>query len=381
MIEKNFSSFLISESIIDFVKNIFKSPKKMEEDLKKIILDIKNEVLVNNRLKKNDIKKILDRFENVVDKDVIYELNLDSFVRGLYNLTISPKITDDKIEKYIDSYIETIPKRIKMYYKNNPDKFKDDEEFEELKKLKSERLIKIGKKQFISELRPLQIELLKLQEWLKSTKNKLVIIFEGRDAAGKGSAIKTITEFLDPKYCHVATFGIPTEEEKRNWFSRYVAVLPKPGHMTLYDRSWYNRAVNDPVMGYCSEEEYKKFMEEVVPFENKLLDEGFFIIKFWFSIDQDTQKLRFKMRKASPLKYWKFSPNDEKTMTKWDLFTQYKEQMFQKTSTKRCPWVVVDSNEKRIAKLNVIKYILNKIPYEPKEYEFEVFPEVVVEIL
>lgn len=380
-IEKNFKVFTINESILDLVKNMFKDPKKLEEKIKKIILNVKEDVLVNKKLKKNDIKRILDNFEKVLDRDAIYELNLDSFIRGLHNLTINPKITDARIEKYIDSYIKTLPKRIKLYFKDKSNKFENDEEFDELKKLKSERLLKIGKKDFINELRPLQIELLRLQEWLKTSKNKLVIIFEGRDAAGKGSVIKTITEFLDPKYCHIATFGIPTEEEKKDWFSRYKLKLPAPGHMTLYDRSWYNRAVNDPVMGYCSEEEYKNFMKEVVPFENSLLEEGYYIIKFWFSIDQDTQKLRFKMRQNNPLKYWKFSPNDEKTMTKWDLFTKYKEQMFQKTSTKNCPWVVVDSNEKRIAKLNVIKYILNKIPYEPKEKTFYIYPEVIVEIL
>ncbi len=381
MIEKNFNMFVINESIADLMKNIFKNPRKMEEKLTKIILKIKDDVLVNKKLKKTDIEKILTNIEKVVDTDTIYELNLDSFLRGLHNLTINNKVSEVRIEKYINSYIKTLPKRIKLYLDSDSKKFVDDEEFEELKKLKSERVLKIGKKEFLQELRPLQIELLKLQEWLKNSKNKLVLVFEGRDAAGKGSAIKSITEFLDPKYFKVATFGIPTEEQKKEWFKRYEDKLPQDGHMTLYDRSWYNRAVNDPVMGYCTEDEYMKFMNEVLPFENKLIDDGYFLIKFWFSIDPDTQKLRFEMRQASPLKYWKFSPNDEKTMTKWDLFTKYKEQMLQKTSTKETPWVVVDSNEKRLAKLNVIKYILNKIPYETKEQNFEVYPEVVVEIL
>jgi polyphosphate kinase len=381
MIEKNFKVFSLNESILDLMKNIFKNPKKLEEKLTKVILDIKDDVLVNKKLKKPDIKRILDNFEKMLDQDAIYEMNLDSFVRGLHNLTINPKITEARIEKYIDAYIKTLPKRIKMYFADKSHQFEDDEEFDELKKLKSERLLKIGKKDFLNELRPLQIELLRLQEWIKTSKTKLVILFEGRDAAGKGSAIKSITEFLDPKYCHVATFGIPTEKEKENWFGRYEEVLPEPGNMTLFDRSWYNRAVNDPVMGYCSEEEYRKFIKDVTKFENNLIEEGYILLKMWFSIDSDTQKLRFKMRQNNPLKYWKFSPNDEKTMTKWDLFTKYKEQMFQKTSTRKAPWVVVDSNEKRIAKLNVIRYILNKVPYEPKETTFDVYPEVIVEIL
>lgn len=381
MIEKNFKVFTINESVIDLVKNLFKNPKKLEQKLTKIILQVKEDILVNKKIKKAEIKRILDNFENILDADAIYELNLDSFIRGLHNLTINPKITEIRIEKYIDSYLKTLPKRIKMYFQDKSHKFEDDEEFEELMKLKSERILKIGKKDYLNELRPLQIELLRLQEWLKKTGNRLVIVFEGRDAAGKGSAIKTISEFLDPKYFKVATFGIPTEEEKKDWFKRYIDELPEKGHMTLYDRSWYNRGVNDPVMGYCTEEEYMQFMKDVVPFEKELIKQGYILIKFWFSIDQDTQKLRFKMRQVSPLKYWKFSPNDEKTVTKWDLFTKYKEQMFQKTSTKESPWVVVDSNEKRIAKLNVIKYILNKVPYEPKTETFDVYPEVVVEIL
>jgi len=381
MIEKNFKVFALNESVLDLVTKLFKNPKKLEQKLVKIILDVKEDVLVNKRLKKGDVKKILTNFENMLDADAIYELNLDSFIRGLYNLTINPKITETRIEKYINSYIKTLPKRIKLYFEDKSHKFEDDEEFQELQKLKSERMLKIGKKDFINELRPLQIELLRMQEWLKTSGNKLVMIFEGRDAAGKGSAIKTITEFLDPKFFKVATFGIPTVEEKKDWFSRYESELPEKGHMTLYDRSWYNRAVNDPVMGYCTELEYKQFMKDVIPFENKLINVGYILIKLWFSIDPDTQKLRFKMRQASPLKYWKFSPNDEKTMIKWDLFTKYKEQMFQKTSTKKSPWVVVDSNEKRVAKLNVIRYILNKVPYEPKEKTFDVYPEVIVEIL
>ena len=172
-----------------------------------------------------------------------------------------------------------------------------------------------------------------MQEYLKKTGGKLAIVFEGRDAAGKGSCIKSITENLDPKYLKVATFGIPTEEEKKNWFSRYEKRLPKPGHVTLYDRSWYTMAITNPVMNYCTEEEYKEFMNDVLTFEDNLTLNNYTVIKFWFSIDKETQLLRFEMRKKDPLKYWKFSPNDEKSIPKWDLFTKFKEQMFEKTST------------------------------------------------
>lgn len=350
----NYILFKLNESILDVIENIFKeSPKKTKNKLIKIIDDIKNNY---NHIKKEDIDKILKNVEDKIGK-VLYDLNFDSFVRGLYNISLNPNTNKEMIDDYIESYKKSIDNRFKKFKKQ---KFSNDEEFEEMKKIKKDVILKLSKKQYESELRPLQVELLKMQEWVKSTKSKVLIIFEGRDAAGKGSTINTITEYLDPKYYKISTFGIPTEEENKKWFLRYEKELPKPGTISFFDRSWYNRAVNDPVMGYCDENQYKDFMNNVNDFENSLIDSGFIIIKLWFSIDPVTQKLRFKIRKTSPLKYWKYSVNDEKSLSKWDVFTKYKEQMFRKTSTKKSPWIVVDSNDQRIARLNTMNYTLAK---------------------
>ena len=326
---------------------------------------------------RSEIDEKINYLKNELGDNIVYGLNLDNFIRGIYNISIKEKNKEKKLEKYFNDYILDLDSRIDNMI--NWKKYSEfDTEFDELKKLKKERTLKIGAKQFLNEKEPLQIELLKMLEWVKTTGSRVVLIFEGRDAAGKGSAIKTITEYLDPKYFKVATFDIPTKEEQENWFMRYEKELPKKGHITFFDRSWYNRAVNDPVMGYCTKDEYMKFMSDVIPFENNLIDKGYILMKFWFSIEKDTQKLRFKLRQLNPLKYWKYSPNDEKTIPKWDLFTKFKEQMLQNTSTDKSPWVIVDSNDKRTAKLNVIRYILNKIPYSKKKQH--VYPEVVFEI-
>lgn len=385
---KNYENFSnlnenIFNNIIDKISNIFnnKSKTKIKNDLISILTEYKN-IFIEKKTSRKELKNIIKKLKIDLGEDIVFETNLDNFFRGIYNISIKEK-NKEKLEKYFNKYIKSLDSRLeriynKEYWKN---KYKDDEQFDELKKLKKEKILKIGKKQFIIEKEPLQVELLKLQEWLKNTGNKIALIFEGRDAAGKGSAIKTITEYLDPKYFEIATFGIPSEEEQKNWFKRYEKKLPKPGHITFFDRSWYNRAVNDPVMGYCDEEQYREFMHTVNPFEDKLIREGYILMKFWFSIDKDTQQLRFNLRKVNPLKYWKYSPNDEKTIPKWDLFTNYKEQMFQRTSTKNSPWVIVDSNDKRIAQLNVMRYILNNVDYDNKgDVGLTPYPEVVFEL-
>ena len=349
-------------------KNLNK--EQMLKDITDIMLTYKNELLQNpERLSRPDIKIMLDKIKKELDPNLIVDLNLDSFFRGLYSVIVIDSYRDENIQDYFDTYIETLPRRVERLFNSDIKDFRDDEEFEELKKLKEERQLKISKKYFKSEKIPLQIELLKMQEWVKRTDYKLVIVLEGRDAAGKGSAIKTMTEFLQPKYFDVQWFNIPTKDEKKNWFRRYYEGMPPPGRITFFDRSWYNRAVNDPVMGYCSKREYEKFMKDVGPFEKQLNKDGVHIMKFWFSIDRDIQELRFKLRQANPLKYWKFSPNDLKTMTKWHEFTLYKERMFRETSTKKTPWVVVESNDKRLAQLHLMKYILREVPYDGKDLD------------
>ena len=375
---ESYNSYL-HEGIVSKIKKLFlndKKDKKLKENLIKILTEYKDRFL-HKFVTRSEIDEKINYLKNELGDNIVYGLNLDNFIRGIYNISIKEKNKEKKLEKYFNDYILDLDSRIDNMI--NWKKYSEfDTEFDELKKLKKERTLKIGAKQFLNEKEPLQIELLKMLEWVKTTGSRVVLIFEGRDAAGKGSAIKTITEYLDPKYFKVATFDIPTKEEQENWFMRYEKELPKKGHITFFDRSWYNRAVNDPVMGYCTKDEYMKFMSDVIPFENNLIDKGYILMKFWFSIEKDTQKLRFKLRQLNPLKYWKYSPNDEKTIPKWDLFTKFKEQMLQNTSTDKSPWVIVDSNDKRTAKLNVIRYILNKIPYSKKKQH--VYPEVVFEI-
>jgi hypothetical protein len=198
-------------------------------------------------------------------------------------------------------------------------------------------------------------------------KQKLAIVFEGRDAAGKGSAIKRFTTFGIPGVSRiVAGLPIPTPEERANWFGRYEQYMPKEGEIVFFDRSWYNRAVVEPVNGYCTEEEYMTFMEGVNDWEASLIDSGIHLIKLWFSITEEKQKERFKLRQTSPLKFWKFSPNDAKVLTKYDLITQYKIQMFNKTSTRKAPWIIVNSNDKKIGRLNAIRYVLSQFRYPEK---------------
>ena len=379
------------DKFVDKFKELFIDEKptkgELETDLKALLLKYKAELLLSTeKIKRTDINNIIKKLNDEIGENIVYDFNLDSFFRGLHSvLSMGKKDKKSAIEKYFKAYIDKLPERIELLHANldEPKDYSDDEEFDELRKLKKNVILKIPKKKFRSEKIPLQIELLKMQEWMKKSGYRLALVFEGRDAAGKGSAIKSITEFLQPKYYDIETFDVPTEEEQKNWFMRYENVMPEPGNITFFDRSWYNRAVNDPVMGYCSHDEYEKFMADVVPFENNLAQEGIHLIKFWFSVTKEMQELRFKMRQASPLKYWKFSENDLKTMSRWEQFTSYKERMFNETSTPQNPWIVVDSDDKRIAQLNVMKYLLNAIDYEGKDEEAigQPFPEIIIPMI
>jgi polyphosphate kinase 2 len=222
----------------------------------------------------------------------------------------------------------------------------------------------------------LQVELLKLQEWLKQTGKTVIIVFEGRDSAGKGSTIKKFTENLNPRYYKVIALGIPTPDERKNWWDRYSNQIER-GKINFFDRSWYNRGLVEPVMGYGSSEEYEDFMDNVQDFEESLVVDGDYLFKLWFSIDKETQAKRFDFRQKSPLKYWKYSENDEKMQDVWEKFTEYKQKLFDKTSTVNHPWVVLDSNDKKISGLNSIRYVLQNIPYTNKDEDVlnKDFPE------
>jgi len=233
------------------------------------------------------------------------------------------------------------------------------------KTLPSAQPATMSTKEYEKEIIRLQIELVKLQEWVKAKGLKVVIIFEGRDAAGKGGCIKRITECLNPRYARVAALPVPTEREKTQWyFQRYVAHLPAAGEMVLFDRSWFNRAGVERVMGFCTEEEYSEFLRSCPEFERMLVRSGIILIKYWFSVSDKEQERRFKDRIEDPTKRWKLSPMDMASRTKWVEYSKAKDEMFKYTDIKQSPWWVVNSDDKKRARLNVICHLLSMIPYQ-----------------
>jgi polyphosphate kinase 2 len=232
---------------------------------------------------------------------------------------------------------------------------------------------KLGKKEFDRLLREKEIELVKLQEWVKANKLKVVVIFEGRDAAGKGGVIKAISGCLNPRICRIVALGIPTEKEKSQWyFQRYVTELPAGGEIVLFDRSWYNRAGVEKVMGYCTNEEYEEFLRSCPEFEKMLIRSGIILIKYWFSVSDREQEKRFQDRISDPTKRWKISPMDIESRDKWVEYSMAKDEMFSFTDTKQSPWYVVHADDKRRARLNTIDHLLSLIPYKdltPKPFK------------
>lgn len=250
---------------------------------------------------------------------------------------------------------------------------------DELKSLNSKK----GIKQFLIEngsfvkalrfikyenrLKSLQEELIKLQHWAVDNNEKIVILFEGRDAAGKGGAIRRATEHLNPREFKVVALPKPNDEERGQWyFQRYINELPKEGKIVFFDRSWYNRAVVEPVNGFCTQKEYKVFMSQVNDFERMIINSGIRLIKFYFSISKEEQEKRFEEIKASPVKKWKFSPVDQKALKLWDKYTLYKDKMFANTNSDLAPWVIIKANKKTTARIEAIEHILATIPYKPK---------------
>lgn len=221
---------------------------------------------------------------------------------------------------------------------------------------------------YFKELFRLQTELVKLQDWVVASGHKVVILFEGRDAAGKGGAIKRITQRLNPRVCRVAALPAPNERERTQWyFQRYVSHLPAAGEIVLFDRSWYNRAGVEKVMGFCTDEENEEFYNTVPDFERMLIGSGIQLIKYWFSITDDEQNLRFQGRIQDPLKQWKLSPMDLESRRRWEDYTKAKETMLERTHTEASPWWVVAANNKKKARLNCISHMLSQIPYKPVE--------------
>ena len=236
---------------------------------------------------------------------------------------------------------------------------------------------KLKKSDYEAELERLQIELVKMQEWIKQEGLKVVVVFEGRDAAGKGGVIKRITEKLNPRVCRIVALAKPTDRERTQWyFQRYVAHLPAEGEMVLFDRSWYNRAGVEHVMGFCSDDEYEEFLRSCPEFERMLKRSGIILLKYWFSVSDEEQEKRFLERINTPIKRWKFSPMDLESRSRWAAYSAAKDQMFAYTDTKQCPWWVVDADTKKKARINCISHLLSQIPYQDIDYPKIELPEV-----
>ncbi len=226
------------------------------------------------------------------------------------------------------------------------------------------------------QLKPFQVELLKLQRHLEEHEKRMIVLFEGRDASGKGGTIRRVTRYMNPKHYRVVALGKPTTEQKGQWyFQRYVAQFPSGGEMVLFDRSWYNRAMVEPVFGFCTDEEYKNFMRGVVGFEKDLVRQGTTLVKLYFSVTKGEQKRRFDRRRDDPLREWKLSEIDVQAQEHWDDFTDMKYKMLKRTSTSDAPWTIIRSGNKHVARLNAMRVILNAVPYENRSPDLDFVPD------
>ena len=301
----------------------------------------------------------------LTEKEVLTEQKIEAYSKALKSaLKEEPPEEQVRILKLM---IKDAKTRIHAAGDNEKN---EDELVENWEKAEFPYKHRMSNKRYEKEKLPLQVELLKLQKWVKETGKKLVIIFEGRDAAGKGGTIRTFMEHLNPRGARVVALAKPTEAEKGQWFfQRYVAHLPTRGEMVLFDRSWYNRAGVDRVMGFCTDEEYIEFLRQCPQFEENLIRSDTILIKFWLSVTQDEQRRRFKSRKIDPLKRWKLSPIDIASLSKWDDYSKAEEVMFFSTNTASCPWIVIKSNDKKRARLNAMRYVLSIIDYAEKDNE------------
>jgi polyphosphate kinase 2 len=235
---------------------------------------------------------------------------------------------------------------------------------------------RMDRDQYENEKRQLQVELLKLQYWVEDTGQRLVVLFEGRDAAGKGGTIKRFMEHLNPRRARIVALGVPTQRERGEWyFQRYIAHLPTAGEIVLYDRSWYNRGSVEPVMGFCTPEQTQVFLEQVPNFERMLINDGIALTKFWFSVTRSEQRTRFSIREIDPVRQWKLSPTDLALLGKWDAYTAAKAEIFRRTDTSEAPWTVVRSNDKKRARLGAMRSLLTRFDYPDKNHEIVVPPD------
>ena len=301
--------------------------------------------------KKRAIESIMNQDLTTGDVEKMAE-HLQALINGMSNDEIN------EVKKLFGSQTTTVQSKIN----------KDDELADNWREGGYPYKNRMSRKNYEAQKYELQVELLKLQKWVKDSGQKIVIIFEGRDAAGKGGTIKRFMEHLNPRGAKVVALEKPTEQEAGQWyFQRYVQHLPTKGEIVLFDRSWYNRAGVERVMGFCTEEEYNDFMRQVPEFEKHLISSGIHLIKFWFSVSREEQRRRFAEREAHPLKQWKLSPIDKASLDKWDDYTLAKETMFFNTDSAESPWIVIKSTDKKRARLNAMRYVLSKLPYDNKD--------------
>lgn len=352
------------KSVMGVISEEEKSFDSMNINLGKTV-----EVLKQLKIYTRTVEKMLIEISKL-SKEKIIDFNL--LERGLRKVLLSKGDKKKTVADYFGNIITSLK------YRDRDSTYGTEPEIEDYEFDSEEETSIVPKKVYKKEMFELQVELLKLQEWLKKTGKTVIIVFEGRDSAGKGSTIKKFTENLNPRYYNTIALGLPSPEDRKDWWNRYKREI-KSGMINFFDRSWYNRGLIEPVMGYGTTQEYEDFMENVEGFEKDLVKEGDYLFKLWFSIEKDTQKRRFDIRQKSPLKYWKYSPNDSKMQDLWDRFTEFKEKLFDKTSTINNPWVIIDSQDKRISGLNAIRYVLQNIPYEGKNEQVldKDYPEVV----
>ena len=240
----------------------------------------------------------------------------------------------------------------------------------------SNRLPKLDKQAYEKELKRLQAELVEMQQWVVETGARIVIVMEGRDAAGKGSAIKRITQYLSPRVCRIEALPAPSSREKGQWyFQRYIEKLPTAGEIVIFDRSWYNRAGVERVMGFCTTQEYRRFLHQAPIFERLLVEDGIILRKYWFSVSDEEQIRRFQSRQSDPLRQWKLSPMDLQSITRWEDYSRAKDEMFVHTDIPSAPWYTVESEDKKRSRINVINHLLNTIPWEYVEKNVPKIPE------
>ena len=371
--EDHLKNFIISfkslfTNLKDFDKNhnivFFKQLIKEDLSLYKSFL-LKNNTKENLKRFKNKFKEFIEE----IDEDLIEVLGLKDFVDEVlevYSDKDSYDINNTKLEKVFDKYINVIEDKVEKVHKTFKSKIDDNSLYDPLINEAEVNKSKLSEEEFRNQRYLLQIELLKMQEWVKENGKRVAVVLEGRDASGKSSVIKMITRFLNPKNYKIVKLAwenkkdIPTDL----WFAEYKKTLPEVGEIVLYDRSWYNRAVVEPIMGFCTKDQYEEFLKGVNSFEKEIISEDIILIKIWLAINKQTQKLRFELRVANPLKYWKYSENDDKALNKWDEFTKYINRMFKYSNSKTAPWSIIDANDSKVVKIDIVKKILKEVGYD-----------------